>query len=77
MISSCFCSNGNEKYNSAANHLLRPDSAINSPSTAPATIPQEPPPRSGLFGILHLALSFTGVNLTSNLHVGPSTPPPK
>jgi len=32
------------------NPLLRPGSAINSPSTAPATIPHEPPPRGGLFG---------------------------
>jgi len=32
------------------NPLLRPASAINSPSTAPATIPHEPPPRTGLFG---------------------------
>jgi len=32
------------------NPLLRPGSAINSPSTVPATIPHEPPPRSGLFG---------------------------
>jgi len=32
------------------NPLLRPGSAINSPSTAPATIPHEPPPRTGLFG---------------------------
>jgi len=32
------------------NPLLRPGSAINSPSTAPATIPHEPPPRAGLFG---------------------------
>jgi len=30
--------------------LLRPNSAINSPSTAPATIPHDPPPRTGLFG---------------------------
>jgi len=32
------------------NPLLRPGSAINSPSTAPAAIPHEPPPRTGLFG---------------------------
>jgi len=32
------------------NPLLRPASAINSPSSAPAPIPHEPPPRSGLFG---------------------------
>jgi hypothetical protein len=32
------------------NPLLRPGSAINSPSTASATIPHEPPPRAGLFG---------------------------
>lgn len=32
------------------NPLLRPASAVNSPSTAPASIPQDPPPRAGLFG---------------------------
>ena len=63
MIPSYLRLNGNESYNFAANPLLRPGSAINSPSTAP----QEPPPGAGLFGILHLAFSSPGVHLTSNL----------
>ena len=53
------------RYKSAANPLLRPGSAINSPSTAPATIPHEPPPRAGLFGILHSCFFFR-VHLISN-----------
>jgi len=32
------------------NPLLRPGSAVNSPSTAPTAITHEPPPRAGLFG---------------------------
>lgn len=64
VISSYFRWNENESCKSAANPLLRPTSAINSPSTAPATIPHEPPPRAGLFGILHLALSYPWVHLT-------------
>ena len=54
-------------YISAANPLLRPSSAINSPSTAPASIPNEPPPRAGLFGmLLRLALSLTGILYNHN-----------